>query len=116
MKSTGLLEQDFFESVYQVVRLIPKGRVSSYGAIARYLGASRSSRMVGWAMNNSHRVTPPVPAQRVVNRNGMLTGRMHFSDPDEMQRLLEAEGIEVKNHTVLQWEKLFWDPSKELAL
>ena len=116
MKTTQPLEQDFFESVYQVVRLIPRGRVSSYGAIARYLGASRSSRMVGWAMNNSRRVTPPVPAQRVVNRNGMLTGRMHFSDPDEMQRLLEAEGIEVKNHSVLHWQKLFWDPSKELAL
>ena len=108
--------KDFFQNVFDVVRLIPKGRVTSYGAIAKYLGTGGSSRMVGWAMNNSHRVTPPVPAQRVVNRNGMLTGRMHFSDPDEMQRLLEAEGIEVKNHSVLHWQQLFWDPSKELAL
>ncbi len=116
MKTSRLLEQDFFESVYQVVRLIPHGRVCSYGAIAKYLGAARSSRMVGWAMNNSHRVLPPVPAHRVVNRNGLLTGRMHFAHPDEMQNLLEAEGVEVKNHAVVHWKKLFWDPSIELVL
>jgi methylated-DNA-protein-cysteine methyltransferase-like protein len=105
----------FFEDVYAVVRLIPKGRVTSYGAIARYLGAAGSSRMVGWAMNAAHGVSPAVPAQRVVNRVGLLTGKHHFGSPDTMQRLLEIEGIEVVNDKVQDFEKVFWDPMKELS-
>ena len=105
---------DFFQNVFDVVRLIPKGRVTSYGAIAKYLGSGGSSRMVGWAMNASHHVKPKVPAHRVVNRNGMLTGKMHFETPTKMQELLAKEKIKVKNETVLDFEKLFWDPMIEL--
>lgn len=107
---------DFFQNVFDVVRLIPKGRVTSYGAIAKYLGTAGSSRMVGWAMNASHHVKPKVPAHRVVNRNGMLTGKMHFETPTKMQELLAKEKIKVKNETVLDFEKLFWDPVIELGL
>lgn len=107
---------DFFKNVYDVVRLIPKGRVTSYGAIAKFLGTARSSRMVGWAMNNSHSQHPPVPAHRVVNRNGMLTGKAHFSDPFVMQQLLEKEGVVVKNDTIVNFDKLFWDPNVELNI
>lgn len=107
---------DFFQNVFDVVRLIPKGRVTSYGAIAKYLGAGGSARMVGWAMNASHSVKPKVPAHRVVNRNGMLSGKAHFETPTQMQELLEKEKIKVKNETVLDFEKLFWDPTKELGL
>ena len=107
--------KDFFESVYAVVRLIPEGRVSSYGAIARSLGSSRSSRMVGWAMNACHELTD-VPAHRVVNRNGMLTGKMHFGDPNRMQELLEKEGVQVKEDQVVDFQRLFWDPSKEISI
>lgn len=107
-------EDTFFQQVYQVVRLIPKGRVTSYGAIARYLGTAGSSRMVGWAMNGSHREGPPVPAQRVVNRNGLLTGKNHFGSPDMMQQLLENEGVRIKNDKVTDFNKIFWDPIKEL--
>ena len=106
----------FFEKVYQVVRLIPKGRVTSYGAIARYLGSAGSSRMVGWAMNASHITIPPVPAQRVVNRIGLLTGKAHFSSKYSMEQLLQKEGVKVDNDKVLQFEKLFWDPMKELHI
>ncbi len=102
--------KDFFEMVYQVVRLIPKGRVSTYGAIAKYLGAARSSRMVGWAMNNAHGQKEPVPAHRVVNRNGMLTGKVHFASSTQMQKLLEQEGITVKDDMVVDFKTLFWDP------
>ncbi len=109
-------EGDFFEMVWQVVRLIPKGRVTSYGAIAKYLGSARSSRMVGWAMNASHNVTPKMPAQRVVNRNGVLTGKNFFSNPMEMQLLLESEGIEIKDDQIQNFEKIFWDPSIELMI
>jgi methylated-DNA-protein-cysteine methyltransferase-like protein len=105
---------DFFQNVFDVVRLIPKGRVTSYGAIAKYLGTGGSSRMVGWAMNVSHHVNPKVPAHRVVNRNGMLTGKAHFETPTKMQELLAKEKIKVKNETVLDFEKLFWDPTIEL--
>lgn len=108
--------KDFFEQVYQVVRLIPKGRVTNYGAIAKYLGAARSSRMVGWAMNGSHTQSEPVPAHRVVNRLGMLTGKHHFSDPTAMQRALEKEGVEVKDDKVVNFKELFWDPAQELVL
>ena len=105
---------DFFQNVFDVVRLIPRGRVTSYGAIAKYLGTGGSSRMVGWAMNASHNIKPKVPAHRVVNRNGMLTGKAHFETPTKMQELLAKEKIKVQNETVLDFEKLFWDPSVEL--
>lgn len=108
--------QDFFEQVFQVVRLIPKGRVTSYGAIAVYLGAKGSSRMVGYAMNAAHSQKTKVPAHRVVNRNGVLTGKHHFSTPYEMQELLEKEKVVVKNDQVINFKSIFWDPSMELAL
>ena len=106
--------KDFFFFFFDVVRLIPKGRVTSYGAIAKYLGTGGSSRMVGWAMNASHGVKPKVPAHRVVNRNGMLSGKAHFETPTQMQELLEKEKIKVQNETVVDFDKLFWDPMKEL--
>ncbi|MEM9338853.1 MAG: MGMT family protein [Bacteroidota bacterium] len=105
----------FFQDVFEVAKLIPSGRVTSYGAIAAYLGLKRSARMVGWAMNQAH-LDPEVPAQRVVNRNGLLTGKHHFSTPTMMQELLEAEGVEVKNDQVMKFETLFWDPITELGL
>lgn len=101
--------------VYQVVRLIPEGRVSSYGAIAKYLGAVRSSRMVGWAMNACHDVKD-VPAHRVVNRKGLLTGKMHFRTPTQMQEKLEAEGLRIVDDQIIDFEKYFWDPAQELRL
>ncbi|MFN5357865.1 MAG: MGMT family protein, partial [Bacteroidota bacterium] len=99
-----LKERNFFEDVFEVVRLIPKGRVTNYGSIAKYLGSGLSSRMVGWAMNASHQATPKVPAQRVVNRNGMLTGKFHFQTPTTMQELLEKEGVQVKNDKVVNFK------------
>lgn len=102
--------------VYQVVRLIPKGRVTSYGAIAKYLGAAGSSRLVGYAMNGSHGKRPKVPAHRVVNRSGQLTGKFHFAHPYEMQELLEKEKVKVKGNRIVDFEKYFWDPVKELEL
>jgi methylated-DNA-protein-cysteine methyltransferase-like protein len=105
--------RDFFEQVYQVVRLIPKGRVTSYGAIANYLGTKTGARMVGWAMNASHQLKD-VPAHRVVNRNGMLSGKSHFSSPHDMQEQLEAEGVLVHEDQVVDFENLFWDPSEEI--
>ena len=103
----------FFERVYQVVRLVPYGRVTSYGAIARYLGSAGSARMVGWAMNASHG-RPDVPAHRVVNRKGVLTGKHHFQGTNLMEQLLESEGIKVVDHAVKDFEHLFWDPMQEL--
>lgn len=111
-----LKERNFFEDVFEVVRLIPKGRVTNYGSIAKYLGTGLSSRMVGWAMNASHNVKPSVPAQRVVNRNGLLTGKFHFKTPTTMQKLLEKEGVQVKNDKVVNFKDIFWDPNKELEL
>ena len=108
--------KDFFDRVFEVVKLIPAGRVTSYGGIARYLGTGRSSRMVGWAMNASHSSKDFIPAHRVVNRNGMLTGKMHFSGPNTMQERLEAEGIRVLEDQVQNFEEVYWDPSKELSL
>lgn len=108
--------EDFFQMVYQVVRLIPKGRVTNYGSIAKYLGAARSSRMVGWAMNAAHSQKKKVPAHRVVNRNGELTGKQHFSTPFLMQELLEKEGINVMNDKIKNFESVFWDPIKELEM
>jgi methylated-DNA-protein-cysteine methyltransferase-like protein len=115
-KSKHVLEDSFFVKVYSVVKLIPKGRVTSYGAIADYLGSRGSSRMVGWAMNSSHSSKQPVPAHRVVNRNGLLTGKHHFGGPDIMQQLLESEGVEVENDKVVFFEELFWNPQKELRI
>ena len=106
----------FYEQVYAVARLIPKGRVTSYGAIAKYLGTARSSRMVGWAMNGAHTVKPKVPAHRVVNRIGMLTGKHHFGTSSEMKMLLEKEGVKVSKDQVKDFKKLFWDPATELHL
>ncbi len=107
------LETSFFEHVYRVVRLIPEGKVTSYGAIARYLGSSGSARMVGWAMNASHQ-KGDVPAHRVVNRLGLLTGKHHFGGPNIMQQLLKNEGLTIKENQVQQFNFHFWDPTKEL--
>jgi methylated-DNA-protein-cysteine methyltransferase-like protein len=106
--------RNFFEDVFDVVRQIPKGRVTNYGSIAKYLGSGLSSRMVGWAMNASHAVVPPIPAQRVVNRNGLLSGKHHFSTPTQMQELLEKEGIIITDDKVVGFKEIFWDPNKEL--
>lgn len=110
-----MADATFFDDVYEVVKLIPKGRVTSYGAIAKYLGAARSSRLVGYAMNAAHQY-PNVPAQRVVNRNGVLTGKHHFATPTRMQELLEADGVAVENDTVVHFAQRFWDPMVELAM
>ena len=114
-KST-LKEYSFFSDVFDVARQIPKGRVTSYGAIAAYLGTKLSARMVGWAMNAATGAKPKVPAQRVVNRNGMLSGKHHFGTPTLMEELLKKDGVSVKNDTVVDFEKRFWDPSTELSL
>ncbi|GLU43561.1 MGMT family protein [Allomuricauda sp. NBRC 101325] len=105
-------ELSFFDKVYEVAKLIPYGRVTSYGAIAKYLGAARSARMVGWAMNNSH--SKDVPAHRVVNRVGVLTGKHHFDGTNLMQQLLENEGVQVKDNQIVDFQNYFWDPAKEL--
>jgi len=115
IKPSGIKDENFFELVYEVARQIPKGRVTSYGAIAKCLGTKMSARMVGWAMNGSGKVRPKVPAHRVVNRNGMLSGKHHFDDPDQMEMLLKKEGVKVKNDTIVDFEKIFWDPVKELG-
>lgn len=109
---SGSQEQSFFEQVYMLVRAIPWGRVTSYGAIAAALGAKSSSRMVGWAMNHAHNLPDPVPAHRVVNRQGLLTGRNHFSTPNEMELKLSAEGIIIENNQVKNFTTIFWDPAK----
>ena len=106
---------NFFERVYTVARLIPFGRVTSYGAIANYLGAARSARMVGWAMNNSHNQKEEVPAHRVVNRKGLLTGKHHFNGTNLMQQLLESEGIVVIENQIQDLENIFWDPINTIA-
>ena len=107
--------ENFFEKVYEVVRLIPYGKVTTYGSIAKYLGDARSARMVGWAMNNSHNLSKEVPAHRVVNRKGLLTGKHHFGGTNLMQQLLENEGIIVIENQIQELEKVFWDPIKELS-
>lgn len=111
---SGKKDENFFELVFDVVRQIPRGRVTSYGAIAACLGTKLSARTVGWAMNSAHSPVSKVPAHRVVNRNGMLTGKHHFNDPDEMQRLLEKEKIKVVDDRVQDFKKIFWDPATEL--
>ena len=111
----GKKDQSFFEQVYEVARHIPRGRVTSYGAIAACLGARSSARMVGWAMNGAHKVKPKVPAHRVVNRNGMLSGKYHFETPTRMEELLKKEGVLVNNDTIVNFQALFWDPALELG-
>jgi len=107
-------DTSFFEWVYEVVKLIPEGRVTSYGAIAEYLGSKGSARMVGWAMNASHSSKVPIPAHRVVNRKGVLTGKHHFGSPGLMQQLLENEGIKIVDDQIINFKDIFWDPKKEL--
>ncbi|MFN8285144.1 MAG: MGMT family protein [Chitinophagales bacterium] len=116
VESKSSASYSFFENVWDVARLVPRGRVTSYGAIARYLGAASSARMVGYAMNSCGGLVPKVPAHRVLNRKGLLTGKHHFGEPDAMQKKLEAEGIRVKNDQVLDFESLFWDPSTEISV
>lgn len=115
VKPSGKKEESFFEMVYEVARQIPKGRVTSYGAIAACLGTRLSARMVGWAMNGAGKVKPKVPAHRVVNRIGMLSGKHHFSPPGSMEKALRKEGIKVKQDRVIDFEKYYWDPVKELG-
>lgn len=115
IKPSGKREENFFELVFEVARQIPKGRVTSYGAIAACLGTKSSARMVGWAMNGAGRVKPKVPAHRVVNRLGILSGKHHFSPPGMMEKLLKKEGIKVKNDQVVDFKKLYWDPVTELG-
>lgn len=113
---SGSKDVSFFEQVYDVVRQIPKGRVTSYGAIAAFLGTKMSARMVGWAMNGSFHIKPKVPAHRVVNRNGMLSGKAHFATPTLMEELLAKEKIKVKDDMIIDFEKKFWDPAVEIGL
>jgi methylated-DNA-protein-cysteine methyltransferase related protein len=112
----NVTEYSFFQDVYAVVRQIPKGKVTSYGAIAAFLGTKLSARMVGWAMNAAGTAKPKVPAHRVVNRNGILTGKQHFSTPTLMEELLKKDGVTVQNDTITDFKKIFWDPSIELSL
>lgn len=113
---SGRKDASFFEQVYDVVRLVPKGRVTSYGAVAAYLGTKMSARMVGWAMNGAHYVSPKVPAHRVVNRNGMLSGKAHFATPTLMEELLAKEKVFVKDDLIQDFKSKYWDPSVELSL
>ena len=115
VKPSGKREENFFELVYEVARQIPKGRVTSYGAIAACLGTKLSARMVGWAMNGADKVKPKVPAHRVVNRIGILTGKHHFNPPSKMEAMLKKEGVKVKNDQVVNFKEKFWDPMQELV-
>ena len=107
---------DFYQQVYEVARQIPAGRITSYGAIAAFLGSKQSSRMVGWAMNNAHSQAEYIPAHRVVNRNGLLTGKHHFGTANAMQELLESEGFVIEDDQIMNFKENFWDPAKELLL
>ena len=107
---------DFYDMIFEVVRQVPKGRVTTYGAIAKYLGTAKSSRLVGWAMNQAHGKKPPVPAHRVVNRLGLLSGKHHFGHPKLMEQMLAKEGVKVKKDKVVNFNKVFWDPAVELKL
>ena len=106
------MSKEFFNKVYDVVKRIPHGKVTTYGAIAKYLGSAKSARTVGWAMNNSHQFNN-IPAHRVVNRIGLLTGKHHFSGSNLMKQLLENEGLKIENDKIIDFKKYFWDPSKE---
>ncbi|MFW5891902.1 MAG: MGMT family protein [Bacteroidota bacterium] len=112
MTNTG--DKSFFVKVYEIVEKIPYGRVTTYGAIASFLGTPGSSRMVGWAMNHSHSFPGNIPAHRVVNRKGVLTGKHHFGNPFLMQQLLENEGVRIVNDQIINFHEKFWDPSKNL--
>jgi len=114
VKPSGARDDSFFDLVHEVARQIPRGRITSYGAIAACLGTRLSARMVGWAMLSAHQVEKPVPAHRVVNRVGLLTGKHHYNPPGRMQELLEKEGVKVKDDKVVDFARLFWDPAKEL--
>jgi len=116
IKTESRNKESIYDVIYDVVRSIPKGRVSSYGAIAAAIGAASGARVVGYAMNNCYGVKPKVPAHRVVNRNGMLTGKHHFSPPEKMQQLLEKEGVKIKDDKVVDFATRFWDPIKELEI
>lgn len=107
-------KEDIYSIIYDVVRHVPKGRVTTYGAVAAAIGVRSGARMIGYALNNCEKVKPKVPAHRVVNRNGMLTGKHHFNPPEKMQQLLEKEGVKIVDDTVAEFGKIFWDPSKEL--
>ncbi len=109
-------KEHIYDAIYDVVRCVPKGRVTSYGAVAAAIGAASGARLVGYAMNLCHGVRPKVPAHRVVNRNGLLTGKHHFSPPEKMQQLLEKEGIKVAGDRVVNFDSLFWDPMKEIEI
>ena len=113
LKPSGKKDESFFDAVYDIVRQVPRGRVTSYGAIASCLGTKSSARMVGWAMNAAHDARLKVPAHRVVNRNGMLSGKHHFGTPTEMQRLLEKEGVEIVDDQVQNFDRVFWNPAEE---
>ena len=114
LKPSGEKDDSFFDLVHEVVRQIPKGRVTSYGAIAACLGTRMSARMVGWALKTAHLAERPVPKHRVVNRVGLLSGKHHFNPPEKMEQLLKKEGVKVKDDTVVEFSRLFWDPAKEL--
>lgn len=114
LQPSGKAEDSFFEQVFAIVAQIPEGRVTSYGAIARALGSGLSARMVGWALNGAHNDIRQLPAQRVVNRNGQLSGKAHFETPTRMQELLEKEGIIVENDVIQNFDRHFWDPATEL--
>ena len=109
-------KMSFYEMVFEVVKQIPIGRITTYGAIAAYLGARKSSRLVGWALNQSHLMKDHIPSQRVVNRNGILSGKHHFGSNNEMENLLAMDGVRVENDGVVDFEQLFWDPSEHLTL
>ena len=116
MKTEKKGKENIFDAIYDIVRSVPKGRVTSYGAVAAAIGAKSGARVVGYAMNASFGAKPKVPAHRVVNRKGMLTGKHHFTPPEKMQQLLEKEGIKINDDKVVAFDKLFWDPMKELAM
>jgi methylated-DNA-protein-cysteine methyltransferase related protein len=116
MKQEKTNKESIYYAIYDVVRSVPRGRVTSYGAVAAAIGAASGARVVGYAMNTCTGIKPKVPAHRVVNRNGMLTGKHHFSPPEKMQQLLEKEGIKIADDKVVDFDALFWDPMKELAI
>ncbi len=116
MPKTPANKENIYDAIYDVVRAVPRGRVTTYGAVAAAIGARSGARLVGYAMNQCANIKPKVPAHRVLNRNGMLTGKHHFDPPERMQQLLEKEGIKVVDDTVVDFEKKFWDPIKELEI
>lgn len=109
-------KSDIYEAIYEIVRLVPEGRVTTFGHIAKAIGMRSGARMVGYALNNCHTVSPEVPAHRVLNRNGLLSGKHHFGPPDAMQKALEKEGVKIIDDTAVDFEKLLWDPSIEIGL